>query len=153
MAVKHTYNTSDKLIILNAGVTSYDAKVDLYSDTKEDWKSDSNLTKFRFPIQAVGGNSIGAGQVISPYYILLNGWRIRPHEANHILTVVGNVITDDESSPFIATVGSFNVSIRSQVTSNSITSGGAGGGDATLAKQTEILNKIKQVKSLTSAGL
>ena len=83
MAAKFTVDTANKLFILNAGVTSLDVKIDLYSDAKEDWKDNVTLNKFRFPIQAIGGNDIGGGQKVSPYYILLFGWKIRPQEANH----------------------------------------------------------------------
>lgn len=123
-AAKHTYDTANKLFILNAGVTSYDAKVDFYSDTKEDWKDDSSLTKFRFPILGIGGQSIGAGQTISPYYQLRYGWKIRPQEANHILTVDGNIITDDGTDPFVNTVGDFNVRVKFTVSANSLTTTG-----------------------------
>jgi|SRR3990167_3077036 len=123
MAQKFTVDTTAKLFILNTGVTTLDLKVDLYSDAKEDWKDNATLNKFRFPIVAVGGNSIGGGQTISPYYILLYGWKIRPQEANHTLTVTGNVITDDESDVFVTTVGSFNVRIKFVVSSSSLTIG------------------------------
>ena len=123
MAQKLTYDTTNKLFILNAGVVSLDAKVDLYSDVKEDWLSDSSLTKFKFPMQAIGGQSIGGGQTISPYITLLYGWKIRPQEANHTLVIVGNIITSDASSPFVPTVGAFNAVIYSQVSANSLSSG------------------------------
>src|SRR3990167_7257512 len=108
MAQKFTVDTTAKLFILNTGVTALDIKVDLYSDAKEDWKDDASLNKFRFPIMAVGGQSIGGGQTISPYYILQYGWKIRPQEANHELVVTGNVIMDDESDPFVNTLGNYN---------------------------------------------
>src|SRR3989304_1688637 len=121
MAAKLTTSTSDKLFILNSGVTTLDIKVDLYSDVKEDWKDNAELNKFRFPIIAVGGQSIGGGQVISPYYMLRYGWKIRPQEANHTLTITGNIITDDETDVFVNTIGNFNVKIKSVVSSNSLT--------------------------------
>ena len=121
MAASLTYDTTNKLFILNAGVTALDIKVDLYSDVKEDWKDNASLTKFRFPVISVGGQSIGGGQVISPYYILRYGWKIRPQEANHTLTISGNVITDDETDVFINTVGNYNVRIKYVVSSNSLT--------------------------------
>jgi len=123
MAAKLTYDTSAKLFILNSGVTSLDVKVDLYSDAKEDWKDNATLNKLKFPIVAVGGQDIGGGQTISPYYILRYGWKIRPHEADHELVVTGNVITDDASDPFVNTVGSYNVRIKYVVSSNSISIG------------------------------
>jgi len=120
MAAKFTVDTTNKLFILNTGVTSLDAKVDLYSDAKEDWLSDASLTKFKFPIESVGGQSIGGGKSISPYYILKYGWKIRPQEADHQLSITGNVITDDDSDPFVNTVGSFNVRTKFVVTSDAI---------------------------------
>jgi len=121
MAAKFTADTTNKLFILNAGVITIDIKMDLYSDVKEDWKDNAELNKFRFPIIAVGGQSIGGGQVISPYYMLRYGWKIRPQEANHTLTITGNIITDDETDVFVNTIGNFNVKIKSVVSSNSLT--------------------------------
>lgn len=124
MAQKHTYDTSLKLFILNPGVTAINAVIDIYSDVKEDWRTDALLNKFIFPVLAVGGQGIGGGQVISPYIILRNGWKIRPQEADHTLTVTGNLITDDESSPFADVLGDYQVIIKNIVTSNSLTTGG-----------------------------
>ncbi len=122
MAAKFTYEPNLKLFILNNGVTALDVVVDLYSDAKEDWRSDALLNKFRFPILAIGGQGIGGGQKVSPYIILRYGWKIRPYEGDHTLTIAGNLITDDESSPFTSVLGNYKVVIKSIVTSNSITS-------------------------------
>src|SRR3989344_6642255 len=126
MAAKLTYDTSKKLFILNSGITSIDVVADLYSDAKEDWKTDSLLNKFTFPMLAIGGQGIGGGQKVSTYVILRNGWKIRPHEADHTLTVAGNLITDDETSPFVNVLGDYQVTIKSIVTSNSLTASGVG---------------------------
>lgn len=122
MAAKMTYDTTNKLFILNDGVTSFDVVVDLYSDSKEDWITNSSLTKFIFPMLAIGGNPIGGGQKISTYVVVSNGWKIRPHEADHTLTVAGNLITDDESSPFVNVLGDYQVIIKSILSSSSLTS-------------------------------
>ena len=121
MAAKLTYDTTNKLFILNTGVTLFDIKVDLYSDAKEDWKNNVSLNKFKFPIISVGGQSIGSGQIISPYYILRYGWKIRPQEANHTLIVSGNIITDNDTDVFIDTIGNYNVRTKYIVSSNSLT--------------------------------
>lgn len=123
MAAKLTYDTGKKLFILNTGVINLDVVVDLYSDAKEDWKTDSTLNKFIFPMVAIGGQGIGGGQKVSTYVILRNGWKIRPHEANHTLTVAGNLITDDQTSPFVNVLGNYQVNIKSVVSSNSLTAG------------------------------
>lgn len=121
MAAKMTYDTANKLFILNSGVIEFDVVVDLYSDAKEDWLTDALLNKFRFPIVAIGGQPIGSGQIISPYIMLRYGWKIRPHEADHTLTVAGNLITDDGSSPFTSVLGNYQVTIKSIVSANSLT--------------------------------
>ncbi|QQG41625.1 MAG: hypothetical protein HYV90_05735 [Candidatus Woesebacteria bacterium] len=124
MAAKMTYDAPNKLFILNTGVVDFDVVVDLYSDAKEDWLSDPLLNKFRFPIVAIGGQAIGGGRVISPYIMLRYGWKVRPHEADHTLTVAGNLITDDETTPFASVLGNYQVVIKSIVSSNSLTAAG-----------------------------
>ncbi len=124
MAVKMTYDTTNKLFVLKNGVTNFDVVVDLYSDAKEDWLSDSLLNKFKFPLIAIGGQAIGGGRFISPYIMLRYGWKIRPHEADHTLTVAGNLITDDETTPFVNVLGNYQVEIKSIVSSNSLTASG-----------------------------
>ena len=123
MAQKLTYDTDNKLFILNSSVTDLDVVVDLYSDAKEDWLTDTLLNKFRFPLVAIGGQGIGGGKVISPYIMLKYGWKIRPHEADHTLTIAGNLITEDESTPFVNVLGDYQVIIKSIISSNSLTTG------------------------------
>lgn len=123
MAAKLTYDTGKKLFILNNGVTDLDVVVDFYSDVKEDWLTNPLLNKFKFPMIAIGGQAIGGGRVISPYIMLRYGWKIRPHEADHTLTVAGNLITDDETSPFVSVLGNYQVAIKSIVSANSLTAG------------------------------
>ncbi len=121
-----TYDPANRLFILNVGVTAFDVVIDLYSDVKEDWLTNSTLNKFKFPLLAIGGQSIGGGQIISPYIMVRYGWKIRPYEADHTLTVAGNLITDDGSSPFASVLGDYQVTIKSIVTSNSLTTSGVG---------------------------
>ena len=124
MAAKMTYDTTNRIFLLKNGVVDFDVVVDLYSDAKEDWLTDSLLNKFKFPLLAIGGQAIGGGRVISPYIMLRYGWKVRPQEANHTLTVAGNLITDDESSPFTPVLGNYQVIIKSIVSSNSLTASG-----------------------------
>ena len=155
-----TYNASNKLFILNSGVTDIDVVVDLYSDAKEDWLSDTVLNKFRFPLLAIGGQAIGGGRVISPYIMMRYGWKVRPQEANHTLTVAGNLITDDESSPFASVLGNYQVNIKSIVSSNSLTASGTalsasdlasiinGVWDETIAEHTATGSAAKMLKDI-----
>lgn len=159
MASKFTYDTVNKLFILNSGVTSLDTKVDLYSDAKEDWETDLSLNKFRFPIRAIAGNEIDAntGKVISPYYELLYGWRIRPAEENTAFNVVGQVFTTEGDNAFVPTLGSFNVFIQYTVGENSSASVLDGGGltpgeSAILTQINTLVEEVHRLRGLDAAN-
>ena len=111
------FKGEERLIEVEDGVEVLDVQ-DLYSRYK-DWVLEGN-SQWVNAMVPIGGQPIGSGQFISPYIQLVNGWRIKPFEGNHVLTVLGNIITDDEEDPFLSTTGNFNVSIRAQVSSNSL---------------------------------
>lgn len=118
MAAKVTYDTVNKLIICKAGVTELDAKVDFYSDTKEDWRTDSSLSKFKFIIDSIGGDDTSPGETAPLYSYLKYGWRIRPDEADHTLNITNGAILvaeDTTEDPFVDTVGDYTVRIRMYV--------------------------------------
>jgi len=108
---KFTVDTTNKLFIAKAGVTSFDVKIDLYSDAKEHWLVDSTAVGFDFPVRTIGGDPIGGGQYAGDLYFLRDGWQIRPDEADHQLIVSGNIFHDDAIDIFVPTVGGYTVSI------------------------------------------
>ncbi len=91
----------------SGGEVELDVKVDVYSDWKE-WLLLSDNSKFAPAIRAVGGDPISGIQSLGSTFFLINGWRIRPYEANHRFTLNGNLYTDPSGfSPVIeqATLG------------------------------------------------
>ena len=127
MAEKVTFEGINKLIIINDGETELDAQRDIYSAWKR-WMVDSKPSsggeinsQWLQALRTVGGDPIGGTQVVSPYFFLVNGWKLRPHEATHRLVVDGNLFVDGGGSPFVATEGSFNVVVELQTSSKSIT--------------------------------
>jgi hypothetical protein len=125
---KVTFNGPAKLIIVDLGITEIDVKVDLYSDWKE-WAIVGDNSKYPIALSAIGGDPIGGGRFLGSTFFLENGWKIRPYEGDHTLVVTGNLYARDGSSPFVNTVGDFNVLINS-TTSNivdTIATGGAAG--------------------------
>lgn len=124
-----TFDGPNKLIILSTGTTSVSA-IEIYSRWKE-WVATSTNAKYLPAFQnSVGGDSLGAGVNLGSYFFIQNGWRIRPQEANHTLTISGNIFPVPDSFNFIAnTIGSFVVQIqlaRSSLTQSVSTSGGSG---------------------------
>ena len=122
MAEKVTFDGDNKLIIINNGEDELVAERDIYSAWKR-WKVEAKKdnAKWLQALRTVGGDPIGGTQTVSPYFFLLNGWKLRPYEATHRLIVDGNLFVDGGGSPFVATVGNFNVVVELQTSSKSIT--------------------------------
>jgi hypothetical protein len=115
MAAKWTIDNLNKLFILKAGVTSIDVQVDLYGDWKEEYLLGNNAA-FPPAMRTIGGDDVTATRTAGDTYFMINGWRIRPDEANHTLNIDGNLFTDPAGdSPFVPTVGAFNVFVISFV--------------------------------------
>ena len=124
---KVTFDGDNKLIIVNNGETSLRVDVDIYSDWKK-WLLQSDNIKYPIALSAIGGDPIGGERYLGSTFFLENGWKLRPFEGNHSLTVTGNLYTRDGSSPFVQTLGSYNVLISMQV-SNLIDTVSTSGGN------------------------
>lgn len=127
MAEKVTFDGINKIINVNYGEVELDAETDIYSAWKR-WMlvppsaADVPINSgFLQALRTVGGDPIGVGQEISPYYFLMNGWRIRSWEDDHYLIVNGNLYVDEGGSPFIPTVGNNQIIVSLVVSPQSIT--------------------------------
>jgi hypothetical protein len=92
------------------------------------WRSSN--PQWSLAIRQVGGDDLGGGLAIPPYYFLQGAWRVRPMEANHLLVLTGNLFVEGGGQPVVNTVGSFNVSVQYtvpvQAQAFSTSGGGAG---------------------------
>lgn len=113
MAAKVDYDTDKRIIYITLapvdGLVEIDVQVDLYSDIKEDWGTDPTLNKFSMPISSVGGESLPGSKTLGDTYFLETPWKIRPYEADHKLSINGNLFARDGSSVMVSTIGSYNV--------------------------------------------
>lgn len=116
MAEKVIFDPENLLIIVKDGYTELDAKEDIYSDWKEWFQQDDN-SKWPQAFRTVGGDPTVPGSYIGAYYFLLNGWRIRPSEADHQLVVDGNIFVEGGGNPFVPTVGPYTVLVTLTVSS------------------------------------
>jgi hypothetical protein len=103
-----TINPASKLLILDSADTSWQA---IYS-AWVDWLVLSDNLKYLPAFATVGGDDLGGGLFIPPYYFLLNGWRVRPMEQNHLLILAGNGFVAEGGQPVVQTVGAYNVSVQ-----------------------------------------
>jgi hypothetical protein len=146
---KVTFDGINRLIIINFGENSIDVAIDIYGDWKE-WVLQNDNAKYTVAISAIGGDSIGGGRFLGSTFFLENGWKIRPYEGDHVLSVTGNLYTRDGSSPFVQTLGSYNVLTSMQV-SNLIDTVSTSGGSFTLDQIAEaVWNKL--IPSIPNTG-
>ena len=106
-----------------------------------DWREENPQWSLAF--RQAGGDSLGGGLYIPPYFFLQPGWKVRPREANHQLVITGNLFTEDASSPVVNTLGSYNVSVQYTVPVQAqamATSGGSGGLTSEQATQLAKIN-------------
>jgi len=131
MGSKATFDPINKIIQMTSlpvgGEVFADVQADLYSDMKEDWRSDSLLNKFRPPISVIGGQPTVGGDAAGDIYFLDAAWKIRPYEADHRFILNGDIFSTDGSSIFTFTVGTYQV-LTEQVVSSLVTKVTSGSG-------------------------
>lgn len=125
-----SFDGANKLITLSSGTVSLSVR-DLWSRWVDWWQTSDN-SKYLLAMAQIGGNDIDPveGTYIPIYNFLLNGWKIRPQEANHTLKVYdGILLVDGGGDPFVNTTGSYVVRINYQqpVQAISFDTGGGGG--------------------------
>lgn len=104
----YTFNGVAKTITLSSGTVTLDL-VDLHSRWK-DWVLSGNA-QYAQAFKAIGGDI----PAIPLYLFLLNGWRIVPQSANHVLSVTNGILeVDGGGEPFVDPAGSFAIRINRQ---------------------------------------
>jgi hypothetical protein len=84
---------------------------EIYSEWK-DWILADPAVRLGYPqaLRVVGGDTISATRNLGSTFFLCNGWRLRPAERTHHLTLVGNLFTDPYGdSVFVPTLGAHQV--------------------------------------------
>jgi hypothetical protein len=89
-------------------------------------------TEWPLAFQLVGGIALGGGLFIPPYFFLLNGWRVRPMNSDHNLTITGNLFVEGGGVPVVATqdVHQVNVNYTVPVQAQGISTSGSTGPSA-----------------------
>jgi hypothetical protein len=112
---KFTLDLETKIFSAKAGVREVDVGVDLYSDWKEVVLSGDAL-QYPPALRTVGGDPITPTQDLGATYFLINNYRIRPDEADHELTLTGNLWTDPSTNDLVvSTLGTYTVLVKQRV--------------------------------------
>lgn len=99
-----------------------------------DWVGESDNSKWPQAMMQVGGDPLGGGLYIPPYIFLLNGWRIRPMEADHDLKIVGNLFVEGGGIPVVRTLGPYQVNVNYTVPVQAQAMALSGGGGEALTQ-------------------
>lgn len=134
----YVFNGQSKLIILTTGTTSVSVR-DLWSRWI-DWFLTENNSKYLPAFNYVGGDDLdlSQGTKIPIYAFLTNGWRLKPQESNHTLTIRdGILLVNGGGDPFINTDGAYMIRINYQqpVQAISFSVGEGGSGTAPTVEQ------------------
>lgn len=114
MADVVTFDGTNKIIteISASGDNTLDV-VEIYSEWK-DWVRAGNAN-FEQAFTPVGGDEVTATLNLGTTFFLENGWRIRPSEEDHKLTLLGNLYTREAGeSVAVATIGAYTVVVEVQ---------------------------------------
>lgn len=123
-----SFNGVAKVITLSVGTTTLGVR-ELWSRWV-DWVVTSDNSKYLPAFAQVGGNDIDVltGTSIPIYLFMLNGWKIRPQESNHTLTVYdGVLVVDGGGDPFVETLGAYTVRVNYSQPVQAITVATGGG--------------------------
>ncbi len=103
-----TFDAATKRILLDsAAVTA----TELYSRSA-DWLATGDNAKYGAVFRQVGGDDLGAGLSIPPYFFLQGAWRVRPMEVDHDLTITGNLFVEGGGTPVVRTLGPYQVNVN-----------------------------------------
>lgn len=107
-----TFDGPNKLVILSSTTLSL---IGLWGAYKA-WIRAGNA-QYAIGYETEGGRPIDpSAGTLSPLVVFQrNGWKVRPMEADHTLTVTDGTFVDEGSGdPFVSTIGDFTVRIRYQ---------------------------------------
>jgi len=97
-----------KRIVLDSASTT---ATEIYSRWV-DWAALSDNAKYGMVLRQVGSDDLGGGLSIPPYFFLQGLWRVRPMEANHDLTITGNLFVEGGGVPVVRTLGPYQVNVN-----------------------------------------
>lgn len=138
-----TFDGDNKRIYLPSGVNTLSVQ-ELYSDWKE-WVGLGDNSKYLPTFSTIGGDPISSTVSVGRYFFILNDWKIKPYEADHVLAVDGNLFVDGGvGNPFTQPSGTFNILINLSTSNQAVLVQGSG----ETAALTRIERKVDDITAL-----
>jgi hypothetical protein len=89
---------------------------EIYSEWKV-WSALPGNLGYPPAFSVIGGEPTVPPQSVGTTHFLLDPWKIRPSERDHRLRLIGNLYTDDGTSPIVETLGEYTVAVEYEVSS------------------------------------
>tara|TARA_R110002012_G_scaffold202065_1_gene371108 strand:- start:896 stop:1393 length:498 start_codon:yes stop_codon:yes gene_type:complete len=111
----------DNLHISLPSIGTFDVEINLYSAWKE-WLAASDNAKFPPAFDTTGGDNVGGGQEIAPYFFCRNdlGWRIKMPEANGEIIVSGNLFPRNPNAALFEQTAGYDAFLRLEVSTRAV---------------------------------
>jgi len=100
---------------------SFDTQKNIYSAWKE-WIRLSDNAKYPPAFDTTGGDAVGSGQVVAPYFFCRNdlGWRIKMPSADGEIIVSGNLFPRDPDSSLFEQTSGYDAFLRLEVSTRAV---------------------------------
>lgn len=111
----------DNLHITLPSIGSFDAQTQIYSAWKE-WIIQGDNAKYPPAFDATGGDPVGGGQFVAPYFFCRNdlGWRIKMPQADGEIVVAGNLFPRDPNTSLFEQTSGFDAFLRLEVSTRAV---------------------------------
>lgn len=102
-------------------IGTFDVQKNIYSPWKE-WIATDDNAKYFPAFETVGGDDIGGGQEIAPYFFCLNnlGWRIKMPKESGEIVLEGNLFARDPDEKLFEQTEDFYAFLRLEVSSRAV---------------------------------
>ena len=127
-------------------IGSFDVQENLYSAWKE-WIRLSDNAKYPTAFDTTGGDNVGGGQEVAPYFFCRNdlGWRIKMPQADGEIILTGNLFPRAPATALFEQTAGFDAFLRLEVSTRAVV--------ITQAEQTANIAAIKRNTDLIPATL
>ena len=131
------------LFITLPSIGSFDTQTDIYSAWKE-WVALSDNAKFPPAFDTTGGDTVGGGQEVAPYFFCRNdlGWRIKMPSEDGEIVVAGNLFPRDPSTQLFQQTSGYDAFLRLEVSTRAVVIEVETGSGVTEQDKTDIIDGV-----------
>ena len=100
---------------------TFDAERDLYSAWKR-WITLSDNAKYPAAFDTVGGDNVGGGQEVAPYFFCRNdlGWRIKMPQQDGSIDIIGNIFPRDPTTALYEQTAGYDAFLKVEVSTRAV---------------------------------